>query len=565
MFFNYSAGGRGFRISIEIMVLAILLLTNGASAVTWTMDDSSGADYARINNAINALSSGKITNDTYSDQEPVIIQRSNGELFVAFNTGGGDRNTGIYSSISIDNGKNWSASNFAVNGWDDLGLIEDTNGKLILLVNDREIYSWISSDSGQTWSNKQKVTPTSINYAAGSIIQAQDGYYYVSYSTSYPGDVYITRSSDLITWQNPIQVSHGNYAEFDSSLLQTSDGNFYIAYNSYTDNAIVIAVSNDGQTWNTTHKIPTSVNAHMGINLIEVEGKPVIFYASLNNLFYSFLNGTTWALPQQIFTPSPFGVDAVILEDGSVGIAYTNEVNSQRDIFFANLGKLNISPGAPVIISFNPSSTVIDNVGAIRTFNITASQTVDVIWLINGTQVLFNESVTETQYTNTGAAQGTWNVTAVASNANGTVIQTWVWTVNPVPIAGSISGFNINATNGNGRWDVGNGISNWTIRLIGITGTRKDTKVIRKETSTDTMGFYKFDNLPAGRYIIFKKMEKGFVPTGSAVKRINLAQNENSMNNNFTNMPVHRMHNIGNHGKGDNIKKSMDDNLEIDH
>jgi hypothetical protein len=117
-------------------------------------------------------------------------------------------------------------------------------------------------------------------------------------------------------------------------------------------------------------------------------------------------------------------------------------------------------------------------------------------------------------------------------------MQIWIWIVTPVPIAGSISGFKINDTNGNGRWNPDEkGISNWTIRLIGITGEGKDTKVIRKETLTDAMGFYKFDNLSTGRYFVIEKLKKRFVPTGSPVRRIKLAMDENSMNNNFTNRP----------------------------
>jgi hypothetical protein len=109
-----------------------------------------------------------------------------------------------------------------------------------------------------------------------------------------------------------------------------------------------------------------------------------------------------------------------------------------------------------------------------------------------------------------------------------------------LPTAGSISGYKINDTNGNGKWNAGEkGISNWTIRLIGITGKGKNAQVIRKETLTDNMGFYKFDNLHAGRYFVIEKLNKGFVPTSSPVKRIKLAQGMNSMNNNFTNMPVH--------------------------
>ncbi len=135
------------------------------------------------------------------------------------------------------------------------------------------------------------------------------------------------------------------------------------------------------------------------------------------------------------------------------------------------------------------------------------------------------------------------------------------------PVGGVISGYKINDTNGNGKWDAGEkGISNWTIGLIRIIGTGKDTRVIRKETFTDVMGFYEFGNLPAGRYIVIEKFKREFVPTSSPVKRIKLAQDENSMNNNFTNRPVNRLPNIGDHeDMGDNIDSSINDYVEVDH
>ncbi|MCK4527955.1 DUF3344 domain-containing protein, partial [candidate division WOR-3 bacterium] len=56
---------------------------------------------------------------------------------------------------------------------------------------------------------------------------------------------------------------------------------------------------------------------------------------------------------------------------------------------------------------------------------------VNVSWLFIGTEVQTNESVTEASYTNTNAAVGMWNVSAVATNENGTEMQTWIWNVSP--------------------------------------------------------------------------------------------------------------------------------------
>jgi len=85
------------------------------------------------------------------------------------------------------------------------------------------------------------------------------------------------------------------------------------------------------------------------------------------------------------------------------------------------------------ITSFAPPSPVSDTEGATLTFNITINQTVNVSWQINGTEVQTNESVTEASYTNTSAAIGTWNVSAIVNNTNGTDMQTWTWTVEAAP------------------------------------------------------------------------------------------------------------------------------------
>jgi hypothetical protein len=83
----------------------------------------------------------------------------------------------------------------------------------------------------------------------------------------------------------------------------------------------------------------------------------------------------------------------------------------------------------PIIFSYAPESAVNDSEGATRTFNITITQTVNVSWQINGSVVQTNESVTEVTYTNTSAVIGTWNVSVIVNNVNGTDMQTWVWSV----------------------------------------------------------------------------------------------------------------------------------------
>jgi PGF-pre-PGF domain-containing protein len=81
------------------------------------------------------------------------------------------------------------------------------------------------------------------------------------------------------------------------------------------------------------------------------------------------------------------------------------------------------------ITSYAPSSSVSDSTGATRTFNIKINQVVNVTWYLNGTQLFTNTSVTEANYTNSSAGSGTWNVTAIVNNTNGTDSQEWAWIV----------------------------------------------------------------------------------------------------------------------------------------
>ena len=87
------------------------------------------------------------------------------------------------------------------------------------------------------------------------------------------------------------------------------------------------------------------------------------------------------------------------------------------------------APGSPSITEFNPSSEVSDIIGALRTFDITVNQTVDVEWLVNGVLAQTDTGVTAASYINTSAAEGTWNITVIVKNDNGSATQKWDWVV----------------------------------------------------------------------------------------------------------------------------------------
>jgi hypothetical protein len=136
--------------------------------------------------------------------------------------------------------------------------------------------------------------------------------------------------------------------------------------------------------------------------------------------------GTTqiFALNVSSITAGTFPVNVTAISSDPTKFAYVNTTTTVTVPAVA---------GAPSITGSAPASPVSDVYGATRRFNITANQTVNVTWYINGTVVQTNTSVpanTLINYTNFSAAVGFWNVTAIANNTNGTASQKWNWTVN---------------------------------------------------------------------------------------------------------------------------------------
>jgi uncharacterized repeat protein (TIGR01451 family) len=82
---------------------------------------------------------------------------------------------------------------------------------------------------------------------------------------------------------------------------------------------------------------------------------------------------------------------------------------------------------APKITSFAPPSPVYDTVCNWRTFNVTVNQTVNVSWYLNDSLLHTNESVRDASCRLHADAAGVHNVTAIAVNAKGSDMQTWVW------------------------------------------------------------------------------------------------------------------------------------------
>jgi PKD repeat protein len=195
----------------------------------------------------------------------------------------------------------------------------------------------------------------------------------------------------------------------------------------------------------------------------------------------------------------------------------------------ANIGPKGANPSNPIAEAYGPYS---GTAGVLINFKGSASGGVaphSYSWNFGdgGTSSLSNPAHA---YTNPGSYAATLTVTDNAGITSSLDTAAVSVTAINLDLKGSISGFKINDINGNGRWNIGeSGISGWKIKLVGKSNN------LKKEIRTNALGFYTFDNLPAGKYTISEENKKGWKHTSSTSRKIDLKNGMKSVNNNFTN------------------------------
>ncbi len=282
------------------------------------------------------LNEGYVTNDFASDQNPAIAELVDGSFVVYYNSSTPEGTNGIFVTTSKD-GKKWTKPKFFSDSWGNLNAIADRKYNLLLQTGAEGGLSIINNKK-----KERSVKPTVANDSVGSIIKAKDGYYYVSYSSNNPTNVYLTRTKNLKSWSKPIKISSGSDFEFDSSLTQMNDGSFYVAYNSYSDKGVSIKYSTDGKKWKSEKTFLTKTDAQSGISMVVVNSRPVVFWSSNYITYYSYKTATGWTTPEVALTGTPLGIDPIVSKDGTIIAVYATEQNNQRDIKIKNLGTLNI-------------------------------------------------------------------------------------------------------------------------------------------------------------------------------------------------------------------------------
>jgi S-layer protein (TIGR01567 family) len=104
--------------------------------------------------------------------------------------------------------------------------------------------------------------------------------------------------------------------------------------------------------------------------------------------------------------------------------------NSAIDTF-ATAGIGNVAVDVLHITGTIPEQTKNTTENASINFTISFDQVVNVIWYLNGANVQENDSVISSYYLNSTLPVGTWNITAIGKNDNGTQSYSWALTVTP--------------------------------------------------------------------------------------------------------------------------------------
>lgn len=290
-----------------------------------------------------------VSNSYATSQFPAFTQRSGGELVAVFNEFG----DGNYFTQSVDGGETWSVPlAISPESYGRQLLIETEDGRLLMLGPcDFGGVCIYESSNGAVWSELDLSRTTDFsrcniqdcflnNVTGGSLIQNIAGDYVVSYSRSINDnrDVYVTSSADMASWSEPVRVSSAEGADFDSMILQLSDGTYYLTHVAYSPDRIVVLRSLDLLNWEEAASISRNTNLSMRPELLEISGKPVLFFTTYDIMYYSYLNDAgQFTSPAAVTNELPFGPDVHLLKSGKLGLMYPKDLNNQRDIFYEEI------------------------------------------------------------------------------------------------------------------------------------------------------------------------------------------------------------------------------------
>jgi beta-xylosidase len=319
---------------LPVLIATAILLSISAAAVS----AMTATSLSTVSASYPVLETYQVTTNESEDQMPSITQTSDGMFYVTFMSTRTPR--GVFVTSSPD-GNTWSEPIIiSSNAWDDSSIIQGKDGKLYVAMSMRgHIYIANSSD-GISWSVPQQVTSGPVNNWLGSLIQANDGTFYLAF-LNLTNDIFITTSPDGTVWSEPIQITSDPASDFDPSIIQAKDGRLYIAFNSYRSHDVYITNSSDGITWSTPRQVTSGGGtwAHCGPSIIQTFFGEFYIAVTLGSKVYitTSIDGNTWSTAEQVDTIHTTDPELLQSSDGSVWMTCFSWATGNSDIWLMKL------------------------------------------------------------------------------------------------------------------------------------------------------------------------------------------------------------------------------------
>ena len=302
---------------------------------------------------------------------------------------GSPADTVILGNINI-NADDVTINGFTVNGRVSLSGVESCAIKDNIVNSDLYEGIWLSESSGN---NTLDSNVASYNVKVGIYMTSGCDNNMITGNTAKDNTqrgIYLEgANNNNLAGNMVINNGRGKYGDGGLFILRCSNNLFY---NNYLDNTMNIGYyDGDNNRWNITKKSGTNI---CGRDL--------------------YLGGNYW---------SDYGGNDTDGDGlGDTEIPYTGRKITDGGDYHP----LVEAEFALTITSYTPESTVYDTEGAIRTFDLTTNQQANISWQIDENEEQTNKNVEISPYT-ADARIGKSSISAIASNQNGTVIQTWIW------------------------------------------------------------------------------------------------------------------------------------------
>jgi len=181
---------------------------------------------------------------------------------------------------------------------------------------DYDIYYKVSHNGASSWSNDNPLTNNNVEDVDPSIFQAANGTIYVLWASNRNGsnDIFYKTSSDFgSSWSNEKQITNDTNRDNSPSIIQTQDGKFWVVWSSdRTGDYEIFCKTYDGSSWSIDERLTYSNNSDSCPSILQtLNGTIWVFWGSdelsptsNGDIYYkaSNDNGDTWSESVQFTT-----------------------------------------------------------------------------------------------------------------------------------------------------------------------------------------------------------------------------------------------------------------------